>query len=129
MPTGDDIYTETHSVETNHNGFDALEKALLRQERNSLDTAVRRKLGLTPNHIDDRNDPPTLDDTAKIRPLDAYTAFPSGRDYMIPRVRIVPNTHPKASDDECAVHISQGSQGVSLTIETLRAILSWAEGK
>lgn len=118
--SGDKIYTNT-SNEYCHMGHTG---------SNSLDDAVRRKLNIAPASIDidDRNDPPALNETI-LRPLDSYTAFPRGRDYMVPRVRIVPNTHPKADDNDTAIHISQGSQGVSLSIETLEAILSWAKGK
>lgn len=50
-----------------------------------------------------------------------------GRDYANPRVRIVPNTHIAARDNEKAIHISQGKEGVSLSVETLEAILAWAK--
>lgn len=51
-----------------------------------------------------------------------------GRDYMVPRARVVPNTHEAAQDNEKAIHISQGKEGVSLSIETLETILRWAKG-
>jgi hypothetical protein len=56
-----------------------------------------------------------------------------GRDYQIPRARIVPNTHQDSNDGEKAIYISQGkgkdSSGVSLSVETLETILLWAKSR
>jgi hypothetical protein len=49
------------------------------------------------------------------------------RDYKEPRVRVVPNTYRDAQDYEKAIYISQGEGGVSLSVETLEAIINWAK--
>jgi hypothetical protein len=56
-----------------------------------------------------------------------------GRDYTMPRIRIVPNTCIQSADGEKAIYISQGKgkdlSGVCLSIETLETILAWAKGQ
>jgi hypothetical protein len=63
------------------------------------------------------------------RELGENVSINGGKDYMPPRIRIVPNTHDTALDNEKAIHISQGKEGVSLSIETLETILAWAKGQ
>ncbi len=63
-----------------------------------------------------------------IRDVGERVRIDNGRDYKEPLVRIVVNTHPKSQDHEKAVYISQGSSGVSLSLETLQKIIDWALG-
>ena len=64
-----------------------------------------------------------------VRNIGENVSIAGGKDYMTPRIRVVPNTHDTASDNEKAIHISQGKEGVSLSIETLESILAWAKGQ
>lgn len=64
-----------------------------------------------------------------VRSVGENTLVAGGKDYMEPRIRVVPNTHDTAGDNEKAIHISQGKEGVSLSIETLEVILAWAKGQ
>jgi hypothetical protein len=63
------------------------------------------------------------------REMGENVSINGGKDYMPPRIRVVPNMHETAQDNEKAVHISQGKEGVSLSIETLEAIVAWAKGQ
>jgi hypothetical protein len=64
-----------------------------------------------------------------VRNVGENISLVGGKDYMAPRIRIVPNTHETAQDNEKAIHISQGKEGVSLSLETLETILRWARGQ
>jgi len=64
-----------------------------------------------------------------VRNVGDNVSITGGKDYMSPRIRVVPNTHDAATDNEKAIHISQGKEGVSLSIETLENILAWAKGQ
>lgn len=136
---GDDkIYTTTattHETTSIQPGFTAVQTA--------LDASIRRKLNIAPvvnldplNYfrrelpvLDDRNDPPSLIDEGKSERKLGDSYAPIGRDYAPVRAKVVPNTYAKATDEELAVHISQGKQGISLSLKTLLAIAAWAEGK
>lgn len=67
------------------------------------------------------------------RNIGETTEVIGGRDYRTPRARIVPNTCQTSQDGEKAIYISQGKgkelDGVSLSVESLEAILLWAKGQ
>jgi hypothetical protein len=139
MGDGDSIYTERSVITHSHSSVPG--------ER-TLDAIIKDRL----NIIDDRNDPPTLDDTlpeltdeeleVEVEKLEAElqaqlstrnlgdtTTFATGMDYKPVRTRIIPNTHSKASQTDTAIYIAQDVSGVSISLETLRKIVDWAEGK
>ena len=52
-----------------------------------------------------------------------------GKDYHPVAARVIQSTHQSAEDGEKAVYIKQGNQGISVSKETLKAILDWCEGQ
>jgi hypothetical protein len=50
-----------------------------------------------------------------------------GRDYVPPSARVIASTFKEAAEDEKSIYISQGKLGISISIESLRRILKWAE--
>ena len=54
-----------------------------------------------------------------------------GRDYAAINVRVVNSTYSAAEDYEKAVHLNQGkgSTGISVSINTLKRIIAWAESQ
>jgi len=65
-----------------------------------------------------------------VREIGERVVIINGRDYIQPDVRVVPNTHRDAGDNEKAIYISQAKAGggVSISLATLQAIIDWAQG-
>jgi hypothetical protein len=154
MGDGDSIYTpktDRWQQDRIHISEAESQKSSINIGGRTLDTIIKDKLHIAP--LDDRNDPPTLEDMLpeltdaelenEVKALEAelqmqlstrklgdITTFPTGRDYKPIKARIVPNTFDKALDGETAIYLMQGAgQGVSVSLETLKDIVKWAEGK
>jgi hypothetical protein len=52
-----------------------------------------------------------------------------GRDYIPPIARVIQSTYKNADDNEKAIYIAQGKNGISISLATLEAILLWARGE
>jgi hypothetical protein len=88
--------------------------------------------------LDDRNDPPTVSDDSDdsdpnfVDPIKKQigetVVLTNGRDYVSPKVRVVPSTYHGASENEKQLYISQGKTGgISISLESLKHIVAWAE--
>ena len=51
----------------------------------------------------------------------------SGKDYKQSTARVVPSTYELAEDGDKQIYIRQGASGVSLSLESLKDIIYWAE--
>jgi hypothetical protein len=51
----------------------------------------------------------------------------SGNDYKQSLARVVPSTYELAEDGDKQIYIRQGASGVSLSLESLKDIIYWAE--
>src|ERR1700722_15515445 len=84
----------------------------------------------TPTNIVDafRKDA-SINDPIK-RNVGETTTFDKGRDYTSTRARVITSMYSGAADDEKAIYLNQGKggAGISISLQTLKELVAWAEG-
>ena len=62
-----------------------------------------------------------------VRKVGERVIVDGGRDYSAPTARVILSTFSDAGEEERAVYISQGKVGISVSLQTLQAIINWAK--
>lgn len=63
-----------------------------------------------------------------VRKVGERVIIDKGRDYSAPTARVILSTFEDAGDEEKAVYISQGKVGISVSVQSLQAIINWLQG-